>query len=395
MLLGQKINALAMLGSQDDIDDILKPLQSKGIYLHKRNFVSSEDLIAAVKKDKNIEYVILSDSGMLGVRDGKYTVPVEIASLGNIHIAIFFNMEKYNEGYLQWAAKFGIHCIYYANDLNYTDENGYDFNKILKEIRENRRIYSDAVQPGESESEEIPSGKAPQVITVEKIVPLQIIEKEVIREVKVVESQPAKRSLFGRSQQAPQVPQVRRTSIVGVYGSSAGAGATSLCVFFAKHLASKHKVAIVERNLKGHLAEYLDNTVEIFSKPLNEIDIGGYDYIVIDFGTLYDLSATVPVYIKTPKDEILLKQADYGIEKRYCTHNIIVCPALPWRLPEIEFYLEDMANDNNKGWVFLFNGDHGNKVFNKFIKKYHDRRMIFTHENQKTYSELQEMIDNI
>jgi hypothetical protein len=399
MLFNQKVNALAMMGSVDDIEDLSKPLQSKGISLSKRNYVTAEDLVAAIKKDTSIEYVILSDSGMLGVRDGKYSVPVEISSIDRkIHVAIFFNLEKYNEGYIKWAAKYGIQCIYYMNDPNYTDgSGGFDFNKILKEIKENRRIFSKEVEPSAEESNEPPNHSSPKVITVEveKVVPVQVVEREVIREVikEVPSVQSGKRSLFGGRQQAPQATsQLKRTSIIGIYGSATGSGSTSLCIYFARHLASRFKVAVIERNLRSPLKDYQDKVVDIFSRPLNEINISDYDYVIIDFGTLYDLSPTVPTFIKNSKDEMFERQSLYGIEKKYCTQNILVCSALPWRLHETAFYLDDEAGDKNSEWIFYFNGDSESKELKKLLKNY-DRHYVFSHENVKVFSELQDLID--
>lgn len=422
MLFNQKINALAMLGSVDDIQDISGPLQSKGINLLKKNFVSTEDLISAIRKEKNVEYIFLSDSGMLGVRDGIYTVPVELSSLEkDLYIVIFFNLGKYNKDYLRWAAGYGIQSVYFINDPQYTDEGAFDFNKILKEVKEKKRIYTEQVVP--AETEEAPKG-APKVIKVEvekekvvevpverivereviKEVPVEkIIEKEVIREVpveKVIEKEviikvPAedtRRSLFGK---AKTIPTKRQTTIIGVYGSSSGAGATSLCIDFGKYLSAKsHTVAILERNKKPHLTCHKEKGIDISSASLNELDISNYDYIFLDFGVLYELSRQEPYFITDSREEIQKCQQIYGIERKYCTNTIMVCPTAPWRIPESNFFLNDMASDNTKEWIFYFNGNPDSKEFNKLMKShYEESRMVISYDNKKSLDQLYGIIN--
>jgi hypothetical protein len=182
MTSDKKSFALAMLGNTADIENISEPLKSRGIVVSKKNYIAKDELLEAINRNNDVEYVILSDSGMLGIRDGKYTVPYGIASLErNIYIVIFFSMEKRNEKYIKWAAKYGIKSVYYADDPAYTYESGgFDFNKILREITEKRRIYSEDPVLDESDEEPVPRGGQPQIITVE-------VEKEVevIREVQV------------------------------------------------------------------------------------------------------------------------------------------------------------------------------------------------------------------
>ncbi len=407
MLLGQKVNALAMLGSQDDIDDISRPLQSNGIYLNKRNIVSAEDLLAAIKKDKNIEYVILSDSGMLGVRDGIYTIPLELAGNKDLYIAIFFNITKYNKEYLRWAAGLGIESVYFMNDPIYTDESGaYDFNKILKELKEKKRIFTTPEEP--SENIDIPFGKDKKIIKievekevikeVEKIVEVpieveKIVEIEKVVEIPVekiiekevfVESQ--RRGLFGRK----QVPLVMSKKIIGVYGSSPGAGVTSLCLSLARYFSSKgHKVALLERNDRAHLAGYKEKGIDIVGTALNELNINAYDYILIDFGCLYYLSKDSPAMIKDTREEIQERQLKYGIERKYCTSTIMVCPTAPWRIGEARFFLEDIAADNTEDWIFYFNGDPDSKEFKRLMTEYHDEsRMVLSFENKQVIDQL-------
>lgn len=175
----EKANAIALMGSTEDIRKISEAVRSMGIIVSRSNYITLEELSSAIKSDPGIEYVFLSDSGLRGIRDGKYSVPIQIKELSkDILITIFFSAEKQNENYLKWAAGLDIHHIYYADDPIYSDREGnFNFNKILREIKEKKRVFSDAAVPDE-ENDPVPRSGQTRVIKIP-------VEKEVIREVPV------------------------------------------------------------------------------------------------------------------------------------------------------------------------------------------------------------------
>ncbi|HWQ79790.1 MAG TPA: hypothetical protein VN381_13275, partial [Anaerovoracaceae bacterium] len=391
--------ALAMLGSSEDIGKISEPMRRRGIDVSRKNYITLEELTSVIENSPNVEYVFLSDSGMRGIRDGKYSVPVQIAGMKkDLLIAVFFSVEKRSVKYLKWAAGLGIHHIYYSDDPVYTDGTGnFDFNKILQEIKEKKRIFSEeAVPDADSDSGPAAKGEPPRIIKVE-------VEKEVVREVpveiireipveKVIEKEvivrvPAEnsgRTLFGKIR---NTPVKRAAKIIGVYASSSGAGATSLCVYFGKYLADKgNRVAVLERNRNPHLKGLNEKRVDIFQSALIEVEIGSYDFILLDFGVLYGLTREEPVIIADSREDIQESQRIYGVERKYCTNTIMTCSAAPWRVNEARFFLDDLSADNTGDWIFYFNGNPETKEFKKLMKDYYaEGRMVFSHENKKAF----------
>lgn len=193
MAFGKKTLAIAMMGNQDNIKELSTLLSSKGIQLNKKDFVACEELINTLKSGKEIEYVFLSDEGMMGVPGGKFEIVPQIHALKqNTYIVMFFNREKRSESYMKFAASFGVKSIYYFNDPVYTTEAGmFDFNKILHEIKEKRRIYSEEIEPTDIDEENLIIGdekikvvKVP--VEVEKIVEVERTEiVEVEKQVEV------------------------------------------------------------------------------------------------------------------------------------------------------------------------------------------------------------------
>ncbi|MDD2269180.1 MAG: hypothetical protein PHY15_06470 [Eubacteriales bacterium] len=175
----EKANAIALMGSMEDVRKISEPVRSMGIIVSKNNYITLEELTSAIKSDPGIEYVFISDNGLRGIRDGKYTVPIQIKELRkDILIVIFFSAEKRNVDYLKWAAGLDVHHIYYVDDPIYSDREGnFNFNKILREIKDKKRIFTDEEIPDE-ENDPVPRSGKPRVIKVP-------VEREVIREVPV------------------------------------------------------------------------------------------------------------------------------------------------------------------------------------------------------------------
>ena len=175
----EKANAIALMGSTENVRKISEPVRSMGIIVSKNNYISLEELTSAIKSDPGIEYIFISDNGLRGIRDGKYTVPIQIKELRNdVLIVIFFSAEKRNEDYLKWAAGLDVHHIYYADDPIYSDREGnFNFNKILREIKDKKRIFTKEAVPDE-ENDPVPRSGKPRVIKIP-------VDREVIREVPV------------------------------------------------------------------------------------------------------------------------------------------------------------------------------------------------------------------
>lgn len=196
MAFGKKSLAIAMLGSPDNIRELTPHLAAKGIQLNKKDYVACEELINTLKVNKDIEYVFLSDEGMMGVPGGKFEIIPQIHSIKrDIYTVIFFNREKYSESYLKFAAKFGVKSVYYFDDPEYTTEKGsFDFNKILHEIKEKKRIYTPEIEDNGLEEEDLTIGdekikvvKVPVEVEVERIVEVEVEKKEIIEIEKEVE----------------------------------------------------------------------------------------------------------------------------------------------------------------------------------------------------------------
>lgn len=123
--------ALAMLGSIEIVNAIIdsKVFEEYDIELIRKDYATVDELMSGIKETKQAKYVFISDSALIGIENGKYDAIKQIREkYSDITIVMFFNDEKNDEKYKNWAFGYKVYHIYYA------DETGYDFEKIAEEL---------------------------------------------------------------------------------------------------------------------------------------------------------------------------------------------------------------------------------------------------------------------
>lgn len=218
----------------------------------------------------------------------------------------------------------------------------------------------------------------------QKYIITDIIPKEIIKEIKIevpkyvevpVERE-SRRSFFIREKEATKEVSIigsKSNTIIGIVGASRGCGVTRLCVNFAAKLAEYgQKVLILDRSENQHLNNMEIKGQEIKSCPLYEVDIKKYDYIIIDFGVIAEIDISGKVI---PKPDMTNEKK---LERQYCNEIVFVASSLPWRLYELETYIEHAIFEVlTNEWIFYVNGED-NILYEKTKKKYEKDRLLLT-----------------
>lgn len=131
-LFEKKPSAMAMLGSSDSLK-ILKEsnyFESYNINLINKDFVTFDEIELGLKENKNVEYLLISDTALLGYEDGKFNIIKNIRAINdNVFIVFLMNHEKPDEKFIDWAFGYKVYNIYYADS-----EGSFNFDVILEDL---------------------------------------------------------------------------------------------------------------------------------------------------------------------------------------------------------------------------------------------------------------------
>jgi uncharacterized phage-like protein YoqJ len=249
--------ALAMLGSLDILKQIdeTETFDTYGIRLVLKDYVTTEELIAGIAENENAEYVLISDSALIGQKNGKYDVIKEIRKhYPDIFIAMFMAHERFDKEYENWADGYKVYRIYYA------DSSGeFDFANIVPDML--------SIRNG--------------LLAKQSVLPEEIMEHQI----QVDEHQ---NHVF--------VNDDSDSVTIAALSISSGAGSTYTAVGIAENLARQGytaaliafdgKTDLLYAN-KGH-ADYIVPAKGQRERQasLRETLAGDYDFIVLDFGRL-------------------------------------------------------------------------------------------------------------
>ena len=184
----------------------------------------------------------------------------------------------------------------------------------------------------------------------------------------------------------PQV--IAGCRVIGVIGASAGAGASSLCVGYAIYLKEQgNKVLLLDRTENKHLSSIEIKGQKIDSCVLSEINLSKYDCIIIDFGRLAEIDTRGNV---SPGLDMTNEKR---MERQFCNEIILVGSSLPWKLIEIETYIEHTIFARlSENWIFYITGEQ-NRPFELLKKKYEGQRtFIVSYELEDPFTKLNECI---
>lgn len=222
----------------------------------------------------------------------------------------------------------------------------------------------------------------------------EIVEVPVTKYVEVpvyIEKEKGHRFFGKREKEGSSNVHKSVTTIIGITGAERGAGATSFCIELAKDLARVGKVAILDKTERNELEGITLRNVDIYTSNLGKIGIHQYGYIIIDFGTFFEIGKMSGIAtIVTDKETVMRIEQNMSIEKNYCKKIICVCPAAPWKLYKTDFLVNNLASaEDTADWILLFNG---NTKSEEFALSNFMRPIILTYENDNYLDELKRLL---
>ena len=196
-------------------------------------------------------------------------------------------------------------------------------------------------------------------------------------------------SLLKSSSPAMAAPGRRNCEIIGVIGTSRGAGATSFCIYYSAHLKEmKKRCLLLDRTENGHLKDIEIKGQDISGDALTRVNLKKYDYILVDFGCLAEVAADGKITLGPDMTN------EKRIERNSCHEIILVAPSLPWRLFELSAYIRNGIFQNlSEEWIFYINGEE-NDLFKDIKRLYEKERQFFVPAaHDEPYSALDELLE--
>ncbi|WP_324824328.1 hypothetical protein [Sinanaerobacter sp. ZZT-01] len=361
--------ALAMLGSLENVRQLIPVFNQYGINLIDKDYVLIEEIIEGIQTER-ADIVLISDAALVGTEDGKREVIKAIREVDKeIFISLFINYEKPDEQFKNWAFGYGVYNLYYAIDGN------YNFTEIMPEIKNRSMPVSNkSVKVVEKIVEKVGEVEKPieKIIEkpiekiVEKEVPIEVIkevpievEKEVIKEVPV-EVEKIVEKIVEKKIMVPTDAKLMGKITLGIFNLARGAGATTTAISLAENLQSLgYDTAVISMDDKIDL-HYLDkkkNAAYIIPAPgekrlkLLEAYKNDYKFILLDFGNLFDILPTGQ--LKTDR----LTEKEYEIEEFFrCNYKIAVGFSDEWNAGKLNYFINNPAFDNLETFIFSIRG---------------------------------------
>lgn len=142
-IIKKKPVALAMLGNVESTKQLMPVFDKYGLKLLEKDYITIEELLDGIEENK-AEYALISDTALMGIEDGKKEVIRRIRKYNpDIFIALFFNSEKPDPQFRDWAFGYKVYNIYEAMD----DQGSFNFSQIMPEIQEKAMPAPIAVMP--------------------------------------------------------------------------------------------------------------------------------------------------------------------------------------------------------------------------------------------------------
>lgn len=414
-LFSKKKHAFAMLGNQVVLKRFIeiKVFDDYDIELVNRDFVTVDELSTALEKDKQTEYVLISDQALIGIENGKYEIIKKLREKHpDVFIVMFINNEKHDEAFINWAFGYKVYNIYYP----FNDDGEFDLSKIVPEIaakvmpavKSSESLVEKENELSKRESEL--KAKESEITKIEeKLLKLkkesenkaELKEKHNNEEIEVkIES--LKKELKAekserenaldeleriKRESAEEIEKIRSTipekeiitkvktvvkgtgsTTIGVFSVSRGAGSTyTSCIIAEKLVMLGYSAAVVAFDGKSDL-EYAEGKADYyFATPdkkkliLLQVINGGYDFVIIDFGTPFMINARGELenFPGNAEEHISAKE-----ELMRTAFRIGLAPSEPWHLNKLLFF-EKLESFNEHNSIFKVHG------LEKLSSKYH------------------------
>lgn len=405
-LFSKKKHAFAMLGNQVVLKRFIeiKVFDEYDIELVNRDFVTVDELSAALEKDKLAEYVLISDQALIGIENGKYEVIKKLRQKHpDVFIVMFINNEKHDETFINWAFGYKVYNIYYP----FNDDGEFDLSKIVPEIaakvmpavkspeglveKENELLKreselkvkeSEIIEMEEEllklkkESENKSEFKEKQnnkeietkINSLEKELKAERSEREnALDELERIKRESAEeieriRSTIPEKEIITKVKTVVKSTgstTIGVFSVSRGAGSSyTSCVLAEKLVMLGYSAAVVAFDGKSDLeyaegkADYYFATSDKKKLLLLQVINGGYDFVIIDFGTPFKINARGELenFPGNAEEHISGKE-----ELMRTSFRIGLASAQPWHLNKLLFF-EKLESFNENNSIFKVHG---------------------------------------
>ncbi|MDD4566111.1 MAG: hypothetical protein PHE79_11640 [Eubacteriales bacterium] len=415
-LLNRKPAALAMLGSIDNVRQLIKPFDSNGINLIEKDFVTIDELLEGIRENRNVEYILISDSALVGIDDGKYEVVKEIRkNYEDVFIAMFFNYERPDEKFKNWAFGYSVYGLYYPDGSG-----NFNFKNIIpqllaKSMPTKQREAEDVESESQSKQEEIDSLKrvisglqdrlklaendndseaqkrieSEVALYKDNLTALQedkaALEKE-LREIIESQKKTIKKAVSEAEIKAKEVEELKRivnkiekpnsssfqmksSVIIGVFSLSRGAGSTRTSVQIGEHFARDgFSTAVIAYDDKPDLKYKKRGKANYFIPDKGNKKIAllsalkqDYQFIILDFGNLFYIA---------PHGELdaggLTDRKDDIEEFLRCHYKVGVGFSDEWHVGRLNYFINnDLFHDSDTS-IFCIEGIDNCSSINKY-----------------------------
>jgi hypothetical protein len=336
-LFNKMYSALAMLGNIDIVKQIdeTRIFDSYNIKLIVKDYITIDELLSGIEANKSCAYVLISDTALLGMENGKYQIIQDIReAYPDVVIAMFMNHEKPDEKFKNWAYGNKVYNIYYADS-----DGAFDFEAVVTEIQNTK---NGILKFSEKEKETLRLSYEYEKQEYKRQVDAEAEEKAA--------ENIAKYSRMMKERHARITPKQFGTVTIGVFSLSAGAGSTYTSACIGEYFAGLgYESAVIAFDGKEDLtfadgrADYFTPFVDAREKrrTLSAVLNSDYNFVILDFGNLFPIMPDGELYAGCGAG-ISERQEDAD-ELLRCKYKIGVGFSSPWHINKLNWFINNDA----------------------------------------------------
>lgn len=421
------IRTIGMFGSEQSIRELAPSFLESDIDLVNHDYITVQEVLEELSHGTGVDVVLVIERMSFGVEQGKYGLVSQVrAADATVRIAFCADAANKDHEFENWCYKYRVYDIFYpdkkgdfniAEIANYikkgrlTAESGEDSTKIdigepiankqgLSKKKPFERLSNHLTAKKRISKENAPVNEVP-VQKAEESKP-QIIIKEVEKPIEVIRvvEKPVEivKEIVKNVYVDRPVEVIKRQNngsfIIGVFNLSRGAGATQTAVDIAEQLAANaYSVVVVAMDHKSDL-KYQSGKADYIVPEDDQADTlihflagnGKHDYIILDFGMLFELSPSGKLLSYNLTDS----KAKIG-EFMRCHLHIGMGFSSEWHVNKIKYFVEtDVFSDRIKtgGYVFFFDQD-----VRKNLKKYEGLEAYSRNDTTPTQFVLEKLLN--
>ena len=416
-LLNKKPVALAMLGSLDNVRQLIKPFDASGISLIERDYVTVEELLEGIRENRNVEYILISDNALIGIDDGKHEVIKQIRSnYDDIFIAMFFNFEKPDDQFRNWAFGYSVYNLYYPDNngnfnfkniipalleksmpakqkqvqvIEHESQSKQDeinsLKTIIGELKEKQRLaQNDNDSEAQSRIEDevtLYKGKIDDLENTKSALEKKLSDLKKDQELAIQkavreaedkaqgEVEMLKKIVRQIEKPNPEAFKMKSSITIGVFSITPGAGATRTSVQLGEQFArDSFSTAVIAYDDKPDLkykkrgrADYIipekgDKKLEYLSALKQD-----YQFIILDFGNLFHITPLGDMDMS----DLTGRKNDIE-EFLRCHYKVGVGFSDEWHVGKLNYFIDNELFNNPETCIFCIEGIDECRSINKF-----------------------------